>query len=446
MSHRINNNIGYKKIYPMSLWEDNSFCHYCGRTADPTLQLEWDHVPALNVKIPEDYQDIRKTLVRSCHECNSIASDIPHLDYLERHLWLKAAYLRRYKRLIVSDGDFATTVSSNDSYLNGVINNSKEKYLQILNAIGFGIKNIDQIDSPILEVRTKSGRKIANVLIEYLSGVPTEEEEDEIESIEVDSNNIEEAEDLGFKPYSLKEFIDFLIGEYESGNFIQSHDHYRHWYKAHPDRATCLELPEVPHKHIGVSWERLVEMVLEEAEPLDAEQRYLEDREQCSLETFIHCIKYEIPYEYSTSEQQYQSWLRINSYYADVYSLPFNVCENYGINWDEILKYRVKPDSKPHHEQTMKKELSATSLKDLVSSRNSNKKTSLQSNQVSLDKSVKTFKDKQRVLYEMYGKRYYIKAIDFRLYVNYTCPTHGVQKDLLDEMLNGICCCNRQDN
>ncbi|HCH2102054.1 TPA: hypothetical protein NKR60_005201 [Vibrio parahaemolyticus] len=452
MSHRVNNNIGYKKIYPMSLWEDSSFCHYCGRLADPTLQLEWDHVPALNVKIPEDYQEVKKTLVRSCHECNSLASDIPHLDYLERHLWLKAAYLRRYKRLIVSDGNFATLVDSDDSYLNGVINNSKEKYLQILNAIGFGIKNIEQIDSPILEVRTKSGRKIANVLIEYLSGMPTEEDEDDIEPVELDDSNETEEEELGFKPYNLTEFIDFLVGEYESGNAIQTHDDYRNWYKAHPDRVASLELPEIPHKHIGVSWKRLTEMVLEEADSLDAEQSYLKDGEFCSLDTFMHCIMYEIPYECSSSEQEYQYWLRVNSYYADVYSLPFNVCENYGINWDEILTHRAKPHSKPAQPQAKKKTASATILTDLARSRRYSKQkkikatptTQRNNNPHSMQKcSTETFGDDRKRLYKIYGKKYYIKSIDLKLNVHYTCPIHGAQKFPLEVMLNGKnCCCN----
>jgi len=105
MEHRRNTDYGYKKIYPISLFEDDSFCHYWRRQVTPELALEWDDVPALNVKIPEEYgieHFIRKTLVRSRSECNSLASDIPQLDYLERHLWLKAKYMRRYKSILVS--------------------------------------------------------------------------------------------------------------------------------------------------------------------------------------------------------------------------------------------------------------------------------------------------------------------------------------------------------
>lgn len=96
MEHRKVNNVGYKRIYPMSFSEDDTFCHYCGRSASSNLALHWDHVPALNVRIPEEYgiqHDIRRTLIRACAECNILASDVPHLDYLERHFWLKVSYL-----------------------------------------------------------------------------------------------------------------------------------------------------------------------------------------------------------------------------------------------------------------------------------------------------------------------------------------------------------------
>lgn len=55
MEHRKNNKGGYKKIFPMSLSEDDTFCHYCGRGVSPELAMQWDHVPALNVRIPEEY-------------------------------------------------------------------------------------------------------------------------------------------------------------------------------------------------------------------------------------------------------------------------------------------------------------------------------------------------------------------------------------------------------
>jgi len=173
MSHRILNNVGYRKIYPMSTFEDSTFCHYCGRKASLELRLEWDHVPALNVKIPEGCEDIRKTLVRSCNECNGIASDVPHMDYLERHFWLKAAYLRRYKRFLVNYNGKTLDTDGVTGYLLAAMKNADIRYEEILNAIGFGIKHIEQIDSPILQVRVKSNRLLANIISEYLHGIPS---------------------------------------------------------------------------------------------------------------------------------------------------------------------------------------------------------------------------------------------------------------------------------
>lgn len=99
----------------MSEGKDDTFCHYCGREARVGLGLQWDHVPALNCAIPEDHQHISKTLVRACSECNLLASDIPHLDYLERHYWLKSKYLGRYYQVSWATITGAVMASANNA-------------------------------------------------------------------------------------------------------------------------------------------------------------------------------------------------------------------------------------------------------------------------------------------------------------------------------------------
>ncbi|MDN3652338.1 hypothetical protein QWY77_06130 [Thalassotalea ponticola] len=179
MSHRIQNDVGYKKkIYPMSRTEDDGFCHYCGRKPNITLRLEWDHVPALNVKIPEGCESIRKTLIRACRECNGLASDIPHMDYLDRHYWLKGAYLRRYKRFLLNDGGADIDTSHMNGFLLAAISNAEYKYEEILSVIGFGIRSIYDIESPILELKTVSKKKLSSVIIKYLHS-PIDEDDDE---------------------------------------------------------------------------------------------------------------------------------------------------------------------------------------------------------------------------------------------------------------------------
>ncbi|WP_346350594.1 hypothetical protein N2M06_09100 [Oceanimonas sp. AH20CE76] len=377
MNHRKINNVGYKKIYPMSLHEDTTFCHYCGRKASVVLQLEWDHVPALNVKIPIEYDEVKKTLVRCCSECNSLASDIPHLDYLERHFWLKAAYLRRYKKLIVNDGNLAKKSEENNDYLNAVIENEKIKYESILSAIGFGIKSIDQIKSPILDVRTRSGRKVENILIEYLSGIPIEDEDDY--SINIEKTSPSATENLDRKPYKLEEFIDFLAGEAESGNLLTDNISYQQWYKNHPNRVYALELPQAPHKHIGVSWERFNGLVkkrlsdelkdnsLEDPSNIiddiknnnekiglienDQLAEYLEFHDLCNYKNFIYHLHKNIPNEANLSEEGYSAWYIENPYLRTKQKLPRYPTKVYNCTWENIT----------HNVTKIRKELKLTS-------------------------------------------------------------------------------------
>lgn len=239
----------------MSASEDEGFCHYCGRKPSINLSLEWDHVPALNVKIPPDCNEVRKTLVRACKECNLLASDHPHMDYLERHFWLKGAYLRRYRRLLINEGVEDIDTKNMEGFLLAVIKNTDIKYEEILLAIGFGIKNIEDIESPILNIRTKKSKRILEHIIrEYLSGFPDcEDEEDDFIPQATTHNEIE----LPPLNYTIEEFISFLSNETESGWNIECEDDYRRWIDEHPARAACLELPKTPDKAFGVSWDKL---------------------------------------------------------------------------------------------------------------------------------------------------------------------------------------------
>ncbi|HIF9093899.1 TPA: hypothetical protein ACX6NR_002873 [Photobacterium damselae] len=257
MPHRKINNVGYKKLYPMSLIDDDSFCHYCGARASITVQLQWDHVPALNVKIPEGCEGIHKTLIRSCAECNNLASDVPHLDYLERHFWLKVALLRRYKRLLLAyDGTKVETKGLSD-FLVATINNGEFKYKETMSRIGFGIKDVTEIDSPILSLKNKAGVKLSSALIDYLHGTPCED--DDIDNDSSDGLFKYVDEELGLPPYPYSDFIDFLVTESEVGNAITTDRQYSAWLKDYPQRALILELPTIsPVRFYGVSWDKLI--------------------------------------------------------------------------------------------------------------------------------------------------------------------------------------------
>lgn len=239
MEHRTINRDGYKKIYPMSLSEDDTFCHYCGRKASSELALHWDHVPALNVRIPEEYGiefDIRKTLVRSCAECNLLASDTPHLDYLERHIWLKAKYLRRYKSVLINanpnDKDELVSITGKKSSLG---------FQELLSMLGFGLKTEELINSPILKLKNKpSGRLVKYLIAEHLTGSPHEvDEDDSKEEYFYEPKNDEDVEKQQLTTTFLREF---LLDEWLTGNKIICAEMLREWIQSHPGRAFGLEL------------------------------------------------------------------------------------------------------------------------------------------------------------------------------------------------------------
>ena len=240
MSYRYVNDVGYLKIFPMSNWEDDSFCHYCGRKASILLGLEWDHVPALNVKIPDWVGDVRKALIRACSECNSLASDTPHLDYLSRHYWLKGAYLRRYKRLLVGDSFSESEKRSLSGYLLAAVNNHEIKYQEIISAIGFGIRSIDDIESPILKLKTKKGRTIASIITEHISYPESAEEIDYDEKAILYDN---QANELDVNPWTAHELRKFIISENRYGARIRCESSYQNWLSSNPSRAMALQLP-----------------------------------------------------------------------------------------------------------------------------------------------------------------------------------------------------------
>lgn len=240
MSYRYVNDVGYLKFFPMSNWEDDSFCHYCGRKANILLGLEWDHVPALNVKIPDWVGDYRKTLIRSCSECNSLASDTPHLDYLSRHYWLKGAYLRRYKRLLIGDAFSESEKLGLSGYLLAAVNNHDIKYQEIISAIGFGIKSIDDIDSPILKLKTKKGRTISSLISEYMHYPDSPEESEPESSLILDCNLENESVP---PPWDAEEFRTFISSENRYGANINCESSYQEWLVRNPSRASALQLP-----------------------------------------------------------------------------------------------------------------------------------------------------------------------------------------------------------
>lgn len=256
MSHRQINNVGYKKIYPMSLHEDDNFCHYCGRTANLTRALHWDHVPALNVRIPEGCDDIRKTLVRACSECNSLASDLPHLDYLERHLALKTLLIQRYHRLLLSSPSDSTELglSEEHSYLHAAIHNIVVTRAELFSAIGFGIHDIEQIESPFMRRKNADGVTLESLLLEHLTPTPSEMEPEEDTLLRYSELSTSNQEPSSWNAAELKNFIRVENRALHREQHIVDQQSYVAWLRDHPTRSLALELPEDPQLIPGFCW------------------------------------------------------------------------------------------------------------------------------------------------------------------------------------------------
>lgn len=339
--HRIVNNVGYKKIYPMSSCEDDTFCHYCGRKASIELALHWDHVPALNVKIPPELVDIRKTLVRSCNECNLIASDVPHLDYKERHFWLKESYLIRYRTLLLAEGGQVGDVSHLDSYLTAVTKNENIRYLNILSAIGFGISSIADIESPILERKNVSGKKIKDVLSDHLYCPYSLEDEDEDEAPPL----IDEDEAI-----SIYEFIEFMMDERHDGNLIIDELSYFEWRKRFAYKLNLIALPSRPEIEYNWSWDelaqctdnalsyeckRLKKPILLAVDEVIAEKEAV----YCKWVEFVETIallQLGEPWLGLTQGLDYQKWFSNNLEYALRLDLPRMPDKAYKKTWTDI--------------------------------------------------------------------------------------------------------------
>lgn len=260
--YRSQNNQGYKKIYPMSLYSDETFCHYCGRTVTANLGLHWDHVPALNVKIPEEYgieHELKKTLIRSCSECNLLASDIPHLDYLERHLWLKVRYLRRYKS-VLEKGTLKFATNRDDSVTN-IYSGSAPNLSLLLTMLGFGLADIDLIKSPILEIKNiESKRKIRFLLLEHLTGIPIEDTNDESDD-EYKEFVFHEAEDINLFIPTTDFLIELIVPELSVGKCIYDDDSLIEWICNHPGRSAALELDAEAVALYEIDWSEINNLV-----------------------------------------------------------------------------------------------------------------------------------------------------------------------------------------
>lgn len=256
-NHRTVNNVGYKKIHPMSDHNDRSFCHYCGKKSIDHVKITEDHVPPLNVKIPEEYKHLlKKTLIPACSECNSLAGDTPHMDYLERHLWLKGRYIRRYKRKILrprSSKPYNSRSSTFDTHA----------FEECMVAIGFGIIDCNQIKSDLLHRITYSGIPLWMEVNRYCNGAPSLDDQETEEDTEIALDSKHEPQNSAFAQKIDEEFLlRFIQDEAAVGNDVSSVEKYAAWADKNPSRRESLELPKSNDFKLNEIWQKLEDAIL----------------------------------------------------------------------------------------------------------------------------------------------------------------------------------------
>lgn len=324
----------------MSVGEDSTFCHYCGRKAGLELQLHWDHVPSLNVKVPPEYTHlIKKTLVRACSECNLMASDHPHMDYIDRHIWLKHEYLQTYKKLLLS-GKHDLLVAEKNDLLAPYINNSIVRYEEILYAIGFGLADLSQIKSPILDMKDNNGNYFRDILNKYLSLPIIQDDSDEID------NTLP----------SLDRFFTILYADFAEQPERLNKKNYNTIYQRYGYRVENIIMPRNPDVEYGLSWENMSQ-IIEYIEDYKEQGKgyyiedliellYKDDDHYCTYKEFIdelanvmsNRIKNSatfVEYDFHM-EQDFESWYENHKSLLDQLGIPALPCHIYQKEWSDI--------------------------------------------------------------------------------------------------------------
>ena len=341
-SHRKQNNFNYHKIYPMSVGEDSCFCHYCGRKAGLELELHWDHVPPLNVKIPPEYlQYIKKTLIRACSECNLMASDRPHMEYIDRHIWLKNAYLEKYKKLILSGKHQLLTYKKND-LLTAYINNSIIRYEEILYAIGFGLADLSQITSDLLNMKDDDGNYISDVINKHLS-LPILSDEPEIKNKIIPS---------------IDSFFGILFLDFDGDENKINKKNYHEMYQKYGYIVDEMILPADPDIEYNLTWDEIRKIIEYMKYYKVEEKNYLiqdiidflnnHDKDYLAYQEFIDELinvmenRIKKPNSLTTydfrNEQDFKLWYKTHKSLLVQLGVPGLPCRIYKKKWEDITK------------------------------------------------------------------------------------------------------------
>ena len=139
--------------------------------------------------------------------------------------------------MLLSVGPKDIDTKNMTGYLRAAVENYDFMYKDILMAIGFGIKNIDYIESPILKLKNIDGKVLEDVLLGFLYGEPFTDEEEDV-------SDIDEVEE-GIDYCSFPRFIEFLLSYKENGIELTNQLQFESWIN---ENSYSFELNELPKK------------------------------------------------------------------------------------------------------------------------------------------------------------------------------------------------------
>jgi hypothetical protein len=115
--------------------------------------------------------------------------------------------------------------------------------------LGFGIKDVSLIHSPILEIRNKiTTKKIESLLIQHLTGTPHDIDEEELMDDVIDE--VDDHLNLNREP-DIQFLEEFIFDEAKMGNLLINRKLFNEWVVNHPSRAVALDIEIGDFKYLS---------------------------------------------------------------------------------------------------------------------------------------------------------------------------------------------------
>lgn len=145
-------------------------------------------------------------------------------------------------------------LSEEHSYLHAAIHNIVFTRAELFSAIGFGIHDIEQIESPFMRRKNSDGVTLESLLLEHLTPAPSEMEPEEDTLLRYSALSTSDQEPSPWNAAELKNFIRVENRALHREQQIVDQQSYAAWLRDHPTWSLALELPEDPQLIPGFCW------------------------------------------------------------------------------------------------------------------------------------------------------------------------------------------------